>query len=503
MPKLDVLALTARTAALLLAPDGVKFRQARPVAWRLTGPGGGVRAEGLADTAVLFLDRLDPGSAYRVATPFGEIGFETPPCTGLMDLGMFGASPHSRDNTDAFARAVAAVPEGGTLRVPPGRFVTRPVFLKPRMTLHLDPGAVIAAPGDRTGWPQLPARDGAGRVTGTWEGLPEASFAAPVTAIDCPGLKITGRGTIDAGGDRGDWWTWPKETRDGARRPRAVQIIHSDDVVLSGITIRNAPSWTLHPYRCRRLTAAALTIANPPDSPNTDGFNPESCDNVTITGVDFSVGDDCIAIKAGKRAPDQVDHLAPTRGVRIAHCRMRRGHGAVVIGSEMSGGISDVTVENCEFHGTDRGLRIKTRRGRGGHVRDIRLHGVEMDDVATPLAVNAFYFCDPDGRDDWVQDRAPAPVDATTPEICGISFERVTARGVSVAAAAILGLPEAPVRGVAMRDFRVSYAPAADPEPPLMALGVAPVSGAGLIEENADVEGAPEDMNETEEAIRC
>ena len=97
--------------------------------------------------------------------------------------------------------------------------------------------------------------------------------------------------------------SWPKETRDGARRPRGLHLIDCTDVTLLGFTIRNAPSWTIHPQGCARLTAAALTIEAPHDSPNTDGFNPEMCEDVEILGTAFSVGDDCIAIKAGKRGP--------------------------------------------------------------------------------------------------------------------------------------------------------------------------------------------------------
>ena len=498
MPRLTLLAITPRTATILAAPEGARFAQPRPLDWRLVERGR-IVAEGHAKTTVLFLDHLTPGTAYWLDTPLGRLALTTPRCAGLIDVTDHGA----RDGThctDAFASALDAVPEGGTLYVPAGRFETLPLMLKPAMTLHLDRDAILTAPASRENWPQLPARDDQGRVIGTWEGLPDRCFAALVTALDCPGLAITGRGTIDGGGDRGDWWTWPKETREGARRPRAVHLAYSDDVSLTGVTIRNAPSWTLHPYRCDRLTAAALVIQNPPDSPNTDGLNPESCRDVTIAGIDFSVGDDCIAIKAGKRAPDQDDHLAPTQDIRISHCRMQRGHGAVVIGSEMSGGVSDVSVSACDFIGTDRGLRLKTRRGRGDAIRNISLSDVVMQDVATPLAINAFYFCDADGKDDWVQSRAPAAVDHTTPQITGVTLTRVAAHGVTCAAAAILGLPEAPVTGVKLTEFTVSFRTGAPPAPPLMALQVPPVAAAGLLAEFAVVTGSVTEITTAAEA---
>ena len=498
MPSLSLLAITPRTATILAAPDGARFAQPRPLDWRLVERGR-VVTEGQMDTAVLFLDHLTPGTAYWLDTGLGRLALTTPRCAGRVDVTDHGARG-GLDCTDAFARALDALPEGGTLYVPAGRFETLPLMLKPAMTLHLERDAILTAPSGREGWPKLPARDDTGRVIGTWEGLPDRCFAALVTARDCPGLAITGRGTIDGGGASGDWWTWPKETRDGARRPRAVHLAYSDDVSLTGVTIRNAPSWTVHPYRCDRLTAAALTIQNPPDSPNTDGLNPESCRDVTIAGIDFSVGDDCIAIKAGKRAPDQDDHLAPTQNIRISHCRMQRGHGAVVIGSEMSGGVSDISVSACDFLGTDRGLRIKTRRGRGGMIRNISLSDVVMQDVATPLAINAFYFCDADGKDDWVQSRDRSLADDTTPQITGITMTRVTAQGVSCAAAAILGLPEAPVTDVKLTDFTVSYHPDATPTPPLMALHVPPVAAAGLLAEFAVVTGTVTEITTAAEA---
>ena len=178
---------------------------------------------------------------------------------------------------------------------------------------------------------------------------------------------------------------------------------------------------------------------------------------------------------------------------------MERGHGAVVLGSEMSGDITDVTITRCTFDGTDRGVRIKTRRGRGGKVARIALDMVHMQNVATPLAVNAFYFCDPDGRSDAVQSREPAPVDDTTPLITDITLKNVIAKGVQHAAAALLGLPEAPITGISVEGFWVSYDPDATPGVPLMASNVSPERHAGIITEFARLDGdltllSPEDM---------
>lgn len=502
MTTLEVVAVSARTATLLIAKQAHRYHLPKPVHWQCVPVDGGDILSGESSTVAVFLSDLLPDTKYKLSTNFAETEFRTELCTGLINVVEHGADPTQLDNVAAFRRAIEAVPIGGTLLVPAGHYVSSPLFLKSHMTLLLAEGAVIAAPNSREGWPILAAWDEKKRCIGTWEGLPEACFASVLTAIDCEHLTITGRGCIDGGGDREDWWSWPKETREGARRPRTVMLSHCHDVVLSGVTVRNSPSWTVHPVNCVRLLAAAIKIENPPDSPNTDGFNPESCVDTTVVGVKISVGDDCIAVKSGKRgaAPDL--HLAETRGLHISNCLMERGHGAVVLGSEMSGGIFDVRISRCDFQGTDRGLRIKTRRGRGGKVSGITLESVHMQGVATPLAINAFYFCDADGKSEAVQSRETAAVGTDTPEISDINVIDVSAYQVQHAAAAFLGLPEAPILSVRIENFRVSYDPAAVPEVPLMACRVSAVRHAGVISEFAEVSGDIAIMND-EEAEKC
>ncbi len=174
----------------------------------------------------------------------------------------------------------------------------------------------------------------------------------------------------------------------------------------------------------------------------------------------------------------------PTRNVAVRHCLMERGHGGVVIGSEMSGSVTDVTIENCRMTNTDRGLRIKTRRGRGGHVARISMRNCEMDGVGTALVVNAHYFCDPDGKSDAVQNRSPAPVGPGTRQISDVSFQRVTLWNVHNSVAYILGLAEAPVTGLEICDVSASFAPDAVPAEPDMALHLPALRHAGVIVEN-------------------
>ncbi|MGV1958553.1 glycoside hydrolase family 28 protein [Agrobacterium sp. 22-214-1] len=492
-----IIASSARTAALCLAVPGARYFLPSKTAWRLTSADGDGR-RGETASVVTLLHDLSPDTRYVFeAEGFERLEFRTAPCAGLVEAAAFSLMPdvalddetRARANAQALERAVAAVPQGGALRLSAGLWTAFPVRLKSNMTFHLAEGAVLRAPSNRRGWPILPARDEAGHMLGSWEGLPDACFAAPVHAISADNLVIEGRGVLDGSGDSGDWWSWPKETRDGARRPRGLHLVSCRNTNLLGFTIRNAASWTIHPQGCEDLIAAGLSIVAPHDSPNTDGFNPESCRNVTISGVRFSVGDDCIAVKAGKRGPDgEDDHLAETRGIRVRHCLMQRGHGGLVIGSEMSGGVHDVAVEDCDMVGTDRGLRLKTRRGRGGTVSNIAMRRVLLDGVQTALSANAHYHCDADGHDDWVQSRNPAPVDGGTPFIDGICVEDVEIRNLSHAAGAFLGLAEAPIRNIAIRNLTiVSRDPSATATPPIMADRVRPMRHEAIVFEQAHI----------------
>jgi polygalacturonase len=472
----------------------------KPLGWRLLLlAGGGEAREGTATRAVTLFEGLVPDTAYRLEVDgFLPFEFRTRPCAGLVRAEDFGLiadvaledAEDARANAQALASALATVPHGGTLCLGAGVWTAMPLTLRSHVTLHLAEGAVLRAPANRTGWPILPARDEAGQMLGSWEGLPAACFAAPVHAIGTEELVIEGRGAIDGSGLQGDWWSWPKETRDGARRPRGLHLIGCRDITLLGFTLRNAPSWTLHPQGCDRLVAAGLAIEAPHDSPNTDGFDPEGCHDVTMEGIRFSVGDDCIAIKAGKRGPNgEVGHLRETRGVAVRHCLMERGHGGLVIGSEMSGGVHDVLVEDCEMRGTDRGLRLKTRRGRGGAITSITMRRVRMECVLTALSANVHYHCDADGHADWVQSRAAVPVGEGTPVIDGITVEDVDLYGLAHAAGAFLGLAEAPIRNIRIRRLRLhSLDPDAVPATPVMADHVRALRHEGVLAECAEID---------------
>jgi polygalacturonase len=485
MPSLSRLAATTRTASFSLDADSHHFALEHARMWQLHDESGVVLTEGTTSKVVFTLHDLRPQTRYRLSVEDKALSFDTMPERALVNITDMGARADADDNAQTIQAAIDSLPAGGTLKIPAGTYRSGPLFLKSDMTLLLEEGACLLGHPDRSRYPVLPARHADGRVLGTWEGVAEACFASLITAIDCSNLVITGAGTIDGGGDAGDWWTWPKETRNGARRPRTLFLSNGRDTILSGITVRNSPSWTIHPVFCEHLLAADLTIENDPLSPNTDGFNPECCRDVTLKGLHFSVGDDCIAIKAGKRDPKGGLDQSCER-ITIENCRMERGHGGVVIGSEMSGGVRDVTVRRCILADTDRGLRVKTRRGRGGEVANISLEDCLMDRVAMPLVINSFYFCDADGRSDYVQSRLPLEVTDATPQISAITIRNVVASHVGVAAAAFYGLPEAPITGIVIDNYRVSYDPDARPDVPDMALNFQPMRHEGIIADHAE-----------------
>jgi polygalacturonase len=195
--------------------------------------------------------------------------------------------------------------------------------------------------------------------------------------------------------------------------------------------------------------------------PTTDGIDPDCSDGVEICGVNISVGDDCIAIKSGTLELAK-KYRVPCKNITIRNCLMRDGHGGVVLGSELSGGIQNVSVEKCLFKGTDRGLRIKTRRGRGriGKCDNISFENIVMDGVKVPFVINMYYnMGDETGHTEYVWSTEKLPVDDRTPHIGSFTFKNMECKGVEYSAAAFYGLPEAPIESVTFENVSFEYNP--------------------------------------------
>ena len=476
--------------------------------------------QGTTDRIETYVDGLVPGERNVVRLVAGdevmEIGVTCPAESFTLDVRDFGArGDGSHDDTCAIQAAIMACPAAGRVLVPEGRYLVKSLFLKSGVSIELAEGSVLLARHDRESLAYLPGTlegaPGSGHAgsgllpLGTWEGESRSTYCSLITGLGVSDVAIYGRGVLDgqAAAEEGNWWHDPKniyrpEVGCEVARPRLVFLSECAGVSLVGFTVRNSPAWNIHPVLCRGLGAYALTIEGPKDSPNTDGFDPESCSDVVVKGCHFSVGDDCMAIKSGKLDMPRVLRPA-THDMLVEHCYMHDGHGSVVIGSEAAGGVKDLVVRKCLFERTDRGLRVKTRRGRGADAvnEGITFEHIRMNEVLVPFVVNSFYFCDKDGKTDYVQCREALPVDERTPRVGSLTFEDIDARGCHAAAAYITGLPESKIDRLTFRDVHVDFSPDARPFVPAMACGVEEMVRQGLVVEhvrtleldNVDVEG--------------
>lgn len=421
-------------------------------------------------TNVFSLFHLTPATTYEISV-FGEaIQVKTDDEKASLSVRDFGAKGDgTSDDTNFIQAAIFACPKGGVVEIPKGTYYIRPLFLKSFITIDLQKGATLLGSTNRSDYPILPARIQKGDdiilELSSWEGTPQPTFASLITGIEVEGVKIIGEGIIDENAQNSDWWVNHKVMRGGAYRPKGVFLSHCMHIGLQGITVTNTPSWNLHPYFSSYIDFIDLKIISPKDSPNTDGCNPESCDHVNVIGVDFSVGDDCIAIKSGKYDMGMT-YRKPTSDMVVRNCHMAFGHGAVVLGSEMSGGIKNLTVLQCYFERTDRGLRIKTRRGRGESavIDGITFENIYMDHVLTPLVMNMYYYCDDDGKTEYVWSKEKLPIDQRTPYLGEFKFKNMICDNVHVAAGFFYGLPERPIKSISLENIKFTYAinPVAD-----------------------------------------
>lgn len=388
----------------------------------------------------------------------------------------------------AIQAAILACPQKGTVYIPKGEYLCTPLFLKSHITIELEEGATLFGHTDRSLYPILPGYiettdEKDEYYLGTWEGNPLNQFAGLITGLHVRDVAIIGRGILNGNGQQGDWWIDHRVKR-GAWRPRTIYLNGCESITVQGVTIMNSPSWTIHPYFSKKLKFVDLSVINPKDSPNTDGLDPESCSDVDIIGVHFSVGDDCIAIKAGKLYMGR-RLKQPSERFEIRNCKMQHGHGAVVIGSEMSGGVKEIHVDRCIFEKTDRGLRIKTRRGRGkeGVIDQITFENIIMNDVLTPFVMNMFYFCDPDGKTEYVWSKEALPVDEWTPRLGRFRFDNIICNNCEVSAGYFRGLPEQPIDSIHMKNIYVHFKEVAEKGYPAMMSFIDPMSKQGIFAE--------------------
>jgi polygalacturonase len=367
----------------------------------------------------------------------------------------------SKIATKAIAAAINAASKkgGGTVYFPAGKYLTGPIHLKSNITIFIDAGAELHFSDNFDDY--LPM------VQSRYEGVDVKSFSPLFYAYKAENISIIGRGLINGHGKK--WWDYvlsfkegptrnkyqrifdslnrdillpddPSQMKKGFLRPPFIQPMYCRNVLIEGITIINSPFWTITPEFCENVTVDGVTINNP-KSPNTDGINPSSCRYVHISNCHISVGDDCITIKSGKDIPGRTK-ATPAENYTITNCTMLSGHGGVVIGSEMSGDVRKITISNCIFDGTDRGIRIKTTRGRGGIVEEIRVDNIIMKNIQRQAIVL-----------DMAYTRTqPEPVSERTPQFRNIHLSNITAQ--TNEAIYINGLAEMPVDDITFSDIQ-------------------------------------------------
>lgn len=314
-------------------------------------------------------------------------------------------------NTEAFKKTIAACAKsgGGRVVVPFGNFLTGAIHLKDNVNLHLADSARITFSADPGQYPI---------VFGRWEGMELMNYSALIYAYGQQNIAITGNGILDGGAGYDNWYSWNaarparqfkarnilqemnwKETdpkkrvfgEGGFLRPNFIQLYSCKNILISGVKMINSPMWNVNPVLCENVIVENLRIIA--HGPNTDGVDPESCKNVLIRNCYFDTGDDCIAIKSG-RDHDGRRIARPAENHIIEGCKMKDGHGGVVIGSEISGGAKNIFAINCimDSPNLDRILRLKTSSSRGGTIENVFMKDIKVGTYRdAAVTCNMFY----------------------------------------------------------------------------------------------------------------
>jgi len=405
-------------------------------------------------------------------------------------------------NTEAFRKAIEAVTSrgGGTVVIPRGIWLTGPIILKSNLRMHAEEGALVLFSPDKSLYPLIET---------SFEGSNTVRCISPIYGKDLENIAFTGKGLWDGSGHvwrhvkkekvpppmwneivksggtlSADGKTWyPAETyrqvaeqsemnvpmpREGGiaayewmrdfLRPVMVSLVNCRKIMLDGPVFQNSPAWCIHPLMCQDLTVRNITVRNPWYSQNGDGIDIESCRNTLLYNCNFDVGDDAICIKSGKNEDGRKRGI-PTENLVIRNCIVYHGHGGVTIGSEMSGGVRNVSVAGCTFMGTDVGIRFKSNRGRGGVVENIWFNDILMTDIPSQAISFNLYYSGlsvsemlSEGKNTETTVGEVPPVTEETPVFRNIFMKNITCRGADQAIY-LQGLPELNLENVTMENI--------------------------------------------------
>ncbi|KAK4487233.1 hypothetical protein RD792_006553 [Penstemon davidsonii] len=351
-------------------------------------------------------------------------------------------------NTNAIKSAIASLSKvasdgGAQLIVPPGKWLTGSFnLISDHFTLYIHKDAILLASQEESDYPlidPLPSygrgRDAVGK-----------RYASLITGTNLTDVVITGgNGTID--GQGAIWWQKFKSKKLKYTRPYLIEILFSNQLQISHLTLTNSPSWHVHPTYCRDVIVERLTIIAPVTVPNTDGINPDSCINTRIRDSYIVSGDDCIAVKSGW---DQygIKFGMPTQHLSIKGITCISPKSAVIaLGSEMSGGIQDVRAEEIVAINSESGVRIKTAVGRGAYVKDIYVRNINMNTMKYAFWMSGNYGSHPD---DGYDPKA-------LPEIKNINFRDAVGKNVTIVGD-LIGIEGDPFTGICISNVTVELA---------------------------------------------
>ncbi len=361
----------------------------------------------------------------------------------IYDITSFGAVGDGKtDCSVAFEQAIKTCSEnsGGKVVVPEGIFLTGPIYLLSNVNLVVTEKAVVKFSTRPEKY--LPV------VFTRWEGVECMNYSPLIYAYGEENIAVTGSGILDGQADNSNWWSWkgnkdngwiegmpnqkngrkllfemaennipPRERLFGNGyylRPNFFQPYNCKNILVKGVTFRDSPMWFLHPVLCENITIDNVTVEGL--GPNNDGFDPESSSNILVKNCYFNTGDDCIAIKSG-RNNDGRRINTPCKNIVIQNCEMKDGHGGVVIGSEISGGVKNVFAENCVMNSPnlERAVRIKTNAVRGGVIENIFVRNLTVGEVSEAVLKINYYYEEGDNG-------------AFTPEVKNIQIENVVSQ---------------------------------------------------------------------------
>lgn len=403
-------------------------------------------------------------------TPFGVFNFKRPEFPNKsVSIADYGAKPGGEVmNTEAINKAIKELSAkgGGKVIVPEGKWLTGPIVLLSNINLYLEEGSELLFSQNFDDY--LPA------VLTNMEGSEVYSYSPFIYAYKQENIAITGKGTLNGQGK--PWWIQratlrSKKSKGNLHKMNNAEVpvkerifdnldnflgptffgpLYCENILLEGIRFEYGAFWTVNPNYCKNVIVRniyILTHGEYGNTPNGDGINPNSCENVLIEYNTLDTGDDCITIKSS-RDKDGRRLGIPCKNILIRYNKGLQGHGGVVIGSEMSGGIENVYAHDCEFYGTDRAVRLKTGRGRGAYIKNCWFKNMKADTIEREaIRINMFY-----------EDNDPAmkEVNEGTPVIENIHIENFSCNHTKRNIITITGIPEMPIRNVTIKNVQVN-----------------------------------------------